>query len=1100
MIESKIIKEVEFRGTETIRELQDAVKELRRDVINLDESSEDYEKTVNDLAQAEYELKINMRATKEGVIAATGSYNDLVDRMAALKRVWRDVTDEATRARIGLEIKQINDQLKEFDSSIGNNQRKVGSYEDAIRNVFKTPQQEIKALRVQLAQLEEGTKEYNETFMRMADLTTKVTKQQELLKYSSADLGNILGNLAGVAAGVAGGFSAVNAAMGLMGNQDGDVQQAMLKVQQFMALVQGLSKLEGLKDKIAGLWKGIGRFIEGFRGGTAAVAEFEKATKEAAGTTEQVTGELNAQAVATQTNNAAGQELTKTTNQLQEAYRGLRVAMGENNAAMEQEIALIRQSNLSRADQEKEIDRVKAKYADLNKEMELNAKGSALMRVSTKDITKAGAEQEKQLVKTNNVLKLTRQNLKGAADATVAYTAGTKAAAVGTKVLTAAVNGLKIALSAIGIGLIIAALTALIGLLGKGLKPVWDWITGATAAKNATDALKKSTEELNKTLTENGETMEFQSRLMDAQGKAYDEIYKYKKEQISASLALARATLEEANATAHAIGSKKLAKEKYKEFREEMQNLINTIEDYKKQLKVLDQEREIHLAQEQTNAANKAAGAYKTQLAAAEKLYKELQDWYKTDRQKLKETYDANRVQIEKYIKNKEQRNKALLLLDKKYYEDLKALTRNAMDAIYNTYLGQEQRRLALLDVWSPKYLQEAKKVLDEEQKIALNSAAKRVGFEEKTQAQIDKMDAKTKDEYLKRKRLFNNEKWLIDQEYQQKQIKLEKENRIRVWDENRKLIELKNLQIKSDEELLEAEINLAAYDMTATFQREGESVADMNTRLEEAYQRYEALIARREEIIKQNKQLKLDNDALEAGTTFGKQSMQYYDAQIEAAKYYAESMQRIQGESDEQFRMRHLQALDELADLEKARLQQRLDNYTNLAQGIGNIMGSIAEWYQEEIRAQKEADGDYNAESKRKFEYVKGLQIAQATINTISGAIAAFMGAQELGQPWGLAIGIAQAAAVTAAGAVEIAKIKNTKLDGNSSVGNSARYSVAVPTIPDFVPEGTTNLTGQMETEDLKNALASTQIVVSVTEINDAQDKLRTRVSEATF
>lgn len=1099
MIESKIIKEVEFRGTRTIRELQDAVKELRRDVINLDESSEDYEKTVNDLAQAEYELKMNMRETKEGVIAATGSYNELVDRMAALKRVWRDVTDEATRARIGLEIKQINDQLKEFDSSIGNNQRKVGSYEDAIRNVFKTPQQEIKALRVQLAQLTEGTKEYNETFMRMADLTTKVTKQQELLKYSSADLGNILGNLAGVAAGVAGGFSAVNAAMGLMGNQDGDVQQAMLKVQQFMALIQGLSAMEGLKDKIAGLWKGIGRFIEGFRGGTAAVQEFEKATKEAEGTTEVVTSELTANAAAVQSVSSAELQRGENAETAKPKIDAYKQTLDQLNATYQNQIQLLRESTLAEDEKLKHFDRLHNEYKA--QVAEINANIAAETKLAAVD--KAGAklryEKPKIYKETNNIFKLYKQSLKDTSKETLVYTSASKAATIGTKLLTGTVKVATTAVKALGVALGAVGIGLLIGLISKGVEWFFKWVSGAAKAEEQTKALQKATADLNKTLTENEETMEFQSRLMDAQGKSYDEIYNYKKEQISASLALARATLEEANATARAIGAKKLQKAKYKEFREEMQSLINTIEDYKKALKVLDQEREIHLAQEQTNAANKAAGAYKSQLAAAEKLYKELQDWYKTDRQKLKETYDANKKQIEKYIKNKEQRNKALLLLDKKYYEDLKALTRNAMDAIYNTYLGQEQRRLALLDVWSPKYLQEAKKVLDEEQKIALNNAAKRVGFEEKTQAQIDKMDAKTKDEYLKRQKLFNNERYLIEQEYIKKYNKLVADYNIRQIEEGRKLIEVKKVNAKTDKELLDAEIELAEYDLSTLFQKEGESAAEYALRVAEAAAALDALYLKRKAITNDT-QLKLDNDALAAGIANGKQSMQYYDAQITAAKYYYDNLKQLQNESNEEFRMRQLQALDELTDLEKARLQQRLDNYTNLAQGIGNIMGSIAEWYQEEIRVQKETDGEYNAESKKKFEYVKGLQIAQATINTIAGAISAFMGCQELGQPWGAIIGAVQAAAVTAAGVVEIQKIKNTKLDGNSSLSNNAKYSVAVPTVPDFVPEGSVNLTGEQETEDLKNALASTQIVVSVTDINDAQDKVQTRVVESTF
>ena len=1106
VVTEKII-DVEIKGVSSVKELKNEIKELRDRLVRLDETSEDYKKTVDELIEDEKKLTSVMRAGKNEVSAATGSYNALSQEMSALKKVWKEVSSEAERSRIGKRIAEINVQLKAMDASIGNFQRNVGDYEGAIKRAFMTPQQEIKKLRVELAQLEQGTEEYNRVFMRMADLTTKVQKQQELLRYSSADLGNILGNLAGVASSVVGGFSAINAAMGLMGNESEDVQQAMLKVQRLMALVQGLSALENLGPKIEGLWSGIKRFIDGFRGGTAAVMDFDKATKEAAGTTEQVTTELTAQANQTQTVAAAGKELNATTEQLQTTYRSLRVAIDDENAAYERETAAIRNSTQAEEDKTKAMERSAAAHRQRVRDLNENASGCAMMRAKVTETTKALNKEEVQIVKTNNIFKLYRQNLKGAKDATTQYTAATGAATVGTKVLTTAVNGLKVALAAIGIGVIIAGLTSLLGLLGKGITNLWNWVTGVKAANKAVDDLKNAQEQLNLVMEDRNEKLDFESRLMEAQGKTYDEIYNYKKRETTETLNLVKAQLAEAEAQAVQYEGKRRFKKQLEETMEVIKDYKGQIKDLEKTLRGYDQDREIHIAQEANKPKGGGGGGsnYDSQLKAAQNLYKQLQDFYKTDRQKLRETYEENKKTIEKYIKNKADKNKALLLLDKKYYDDLKELTRKNMDAIYGIYMGQENRRLALMNVWDDKYLERAKKVLDEEQRIALAAAAKKVGFEEKTDAEIAKMDKASQAEYLKRRTLFNNEKLLIDEEFARKNYKLVEENNERQFEEERRLYEVKKLRANGDEELLAIELEFAykTRDFIEQNKRLGESEGEYTLRLEEAEQAIKKLLEKQKELAanKDWTQLRLDNDAEAARINDGDQSMQYLNARLKAVQNYYDNLERLEGESMEEYRQRTLEALAELRDTEREILQQRFENYSNLANGIGDIFGSIADMYQTDIQAQKDADGQYNAESKRKFEWVKRLQIAQATIQTISGAIAAFMSCQSLGFPYGQIIGAIQAAAVTAAGLAQIAQIRKTKLDGSSSSSSSsARYAVATPSITDYNPQGTQNLTNGQEMQDLANALTKTNIVVSVTDINEVQDRVKTRVVESTF
>ena len=279
----KKVVEVDVKA-QKIGELKDQIKELTKLMDTLDTESLEYHRTVDMLVDAEEELNTVMKVGKSQLSAQEGSYNALVNKMAALKKAQKAVTDEASRMRLGDKIREINDELKRIDANNGVYVRNVGDYENAVKKALKTPQQELKALRVQLAQLTEGTAEYNATFARMAQLTHDVTEQQEMLRWSSADLGDILGNIAGVATSIAGGFSAVNALGGLLGmSEDEDLEKAMLQAQRFLQLIQGLEQLEQLGDKIKGLWQGIKNFGNQTLASAAALSGFSKETDTAAG-------------------------------------------------------------------------------------------------------------------------------------------------------------------------------------------------------------------------------------------------------------------------------------------------------------------------------------------------------------------------------------------------------------------------------------------------------------------------------------------------------------------------------------------------------------------------------------------------------------------------------------------------------------------------------------------------------------------------------------------------------------------------------------------------------------------------------------------------
>ena len=285
--------EVQIKGANSVRELKQEISDLRDKLVGLDSSTDEYKQTVDELIADERKLREVMSASREAITGATGSYNALVNEMGALKKVWREVADEGKRNQIGKRIAEINDELKSMDSSIGNYQRNVGDYENAFRQALMTPQQELKKLKIELAGLEEGTEAYNQTFQRMSQLTHDVAEQTEQLKWSSADLGDILGNLAGVAQGVAGGFSAINAVQGLIGSGNEEVEQAMLTTQRWVQLIQGLGAIEELGDRIKGLWTGIKTLSKNTEDSSDNLSDLKDGAKEAKTSLQGVTTAAN---------------------------------------------------------------------------------------------------------------------------------------------------------------------------------------------------------------------------------------------------------------------------------------------------------------------------------------------------------------------------------------------------------------------------------------------------------------------------------------------------------------------------------------------------------------------------------------------------------------------------------------------------------------------------------------------------------------------------------------------------------------------------------------------------------------------------------------
>lgn len=1070
--------EVQIEGVNTVKELKKEISDLRDKLVKLDSTSEDYKKVVTDLVKDETKLKEVMTAGKTQAKAAEGSYNALVNQMAALKKVWREVTDQASRDEIGAQIKDINDQLKQMDYSLGNFQRNVGNYEGALRNVFLTPQQELKKLRTELAGLEVGTEAYEKTFRRMAQLTHDVTEQQEQLKWSSSDLGDMLGNLVGVAQGVAGAFSVVNAAMGLMGSESEDVQKAMLKVQQLMAIVQGLGALEELGDRVKGLSKGFVEFAGNLFKSSTSVNEFNSEATAGAGAANDMAGGLNQNASAANNATQAVDRTTVSIEQLRVAYEeATGVEKQLLGAMMDVDIQNYAESLSDAADAtitfEGETGKLYAAMSGETFEVENLTEAETQLMAKNTGLLKSNLQLKDSLSQTNKWQILTRASTKAQIKENEALILSNNLQAVSWKVAGAACKAFKVALASTGIGLIVVALGELLSLLGKGISSLWKWVDGTKKAAEQADNLRRANEELTASIDRQNEAMDRTERMMEAQGKSYDEIYQAKKKNLEAQLAEVEGELKIQEAIANSIGAKKLQKKKYEEFREELENLRNTAKGLRKDIDNLNFDKEVHDVAEATKAAqqlsstttsvtNTIVESRNKEREEAEKLLKSLEESFKTEVQKLDEKYKEEKALLEKYGKD-------TTLLTRKYEADKRKIVEDEMKKRQEAYKSYNaQIRASMGDEEGLK-----SDVSDAEDKVA-------------TVQTLEKMGAGTNAPLTSEMQELFKYLGITEEQFEAYAKSARKE-----------LSDAKQALFDFYDTKKMAEYSASMEGLTKQTESNAKGVSLF----------YEKIAAARwngqlypEEVQQQTDR---EYEIMKEGLT--KQLALYQQMSTDLQLSKDERLDAQSKVTETMMAMDDLETQHEIDNLNNKmnKWQEYTDTTQQVANGIGSILGNVSDAMEQNIQNRIASGKITQEEGEKEFESVKKIQIAEAYMNAFGAAVGAYQSMASI--PYvGPALGAVAAAAALAAGIAQAQSIKNTTLNGSSTSSSSSnRYSEVTPSITsDYDPTYTQNLTGEQETEQLANALSSTPIKAYVveSEMTSAQTKAQNRKNETTF
>ena len=223
---------------------------------------------------------------------------------------------------------------------------------------------------------------------------------------------------------------------------------------------------------------------------------------------------------------------------------------------------------------------------------------------------------------------------------------------------------------------------------------------------------------------------------------------------------------------------------------------------------------------------------------------------------------------------------------------------------------------------------------------------------------------------------------------------------------------------------------------------------------------------------------------------TLEENSLAYLDAEVALKKYELDTLHQLEGESEEAFRTRQLQAEKEYYNAKKAQVQSWMQTLSGMASGVSSILGSIADAMEENTEMTE-------AEAKK----AKNLRVASATIDMLQGAVTAYAGAQSLGVPMGPIIGAINAAAVIATGIANIAKIKATQVSANSSSSQTpiVPAQVNAPTVSPQVQQVRT-LTSASEEDRLNRMADDHRVYILSSDLEAERDQHRVQVEETTF
>ena len=253
-------------------------------------------------------------------------------------------------------------------------------------------------------------------------------------------------------------------------------------------------------------------------------------------------------------------------------------------------------------------------------------------------------------------------------------------------------------------------------------------------------------------------------------------------------------------------------------------------------------------------------------------------------------------------------------------------------------------------------------------------------------------------------------------------------------------------------------------------------------------------------EFDKKEKLLEIERERLEGTKAIYEELYALDDLSEEKKQEYADKIKEIDAALVENSK--------QATEARKQQAQDLVNTYSQVAQGIGELMNNVAEIWQDSIKERVKNGKITEEQGKKEFENTKKLQIAAAIVNGLAGVAMAVSTAMSLGPIAGPIMAAVNSALVITTTAMQIAKIKSTTFDsgGSSSVGGDIAAATATPTpaAVAYTPKYSTNVTGQSETVNLANAVnegqKDTRVYLVESDVQEMGKRVEIREAESTF
>ena len=163
----------------------------------------------------------------------------------------REVEIQKTAASYKQQRAELQQQITANNKSIQSLKQSVSAY-NAVQGAGAKMSQELKAIREQLSQMEMTGDTSSQAFIdlsvRAAELTDQIGDTQAQIRVLSSDTKNLDAALS-AGSGLTGAFNVATSAAALLGGESDELQQAFLKVQAAMAVLNGVQQVSNTLNK-----------------------------------------------------------------------------------------------------------------------------------------------------------------------------------------------------------------------------------------------------------------------------------------------------------------------------------------------------------------------------------------------------------------------------------------------------------------------------------------------------------------------------------------------------------------------------------------------------------------------------------------------------------------------------------------------------------------------------------------------------------------------------------------------------------------------------------------------------------------------------------